>query len=570
MVFETEKLEALVSEPPQEEGIDRRRYLRITTFFASVILSVIGNDLILGRVPLLKARVKNGRSERFRMFARRFRDLAADMGGVMIKLGQFLSARVDVLPPEIILELIGLQDEVPPVDLAEIEGVLTAEFGDIDQRFQTFDKEPLAAASLGQTHRATMVTAEGVRDVVVKVQRPDIESIVRTDLSALRTVAKWVMAYEPIRRRADVPALMEEFAVTLWEELDYRLEVENAERFRGMFAEYDGLVVPEFYEEACTGRVLVIENVSNLKITDTQELSEAGVDLGALADRLLDVYYRQVFDEAFFHADPHPGNLFVRPRPDLVTETTASTPFDLIFIDFGMMGRIPEGTLEILSRVLISMVTQNAAGLTQAFDELGFFLPGADLERISEAQSKVLEQIWGRGLVDLANPDMAEVKELGNEFKDILFAFPFQVPQNFVYLGRALGILSGLSVSLNPTIDPFTYIEKYGQKLLRRQQADLFNSDSLLNWLREMATLPVRVKRVVDSAESGTLRLNVKPDKQTSLRLDKLEKRSRQLNSTITSAALLTCGTILYVNSSPDLAVGFWVMSGILFLWSRR
>lgn len=570
MVFETEKLEALVSEPPQEEGIDRRRYLRITTFFASVILSVIGNDLILGRVPLLKARVKNGRSERFRMFARRFRDLAAEMGGVMIKLGQFLSARVDVLPPEIILELIGLQDEVPPVDLAEIEGVLTAEFGDIDQRFQTFDKEPLAAASLGQTHRATMVTAEGVRDVVVKVQRPDIESIVRTDLSALRTVAKWVMAYEPIRRRADVPALMEEFAVTLWEELDYRLEVENAERFRGMFAEYDGLVVPEFYEEACTGRVLVIENVSNLKITDTQELSEAGVDLGALADRLLDVYYRQVFDEAFFHADPHPGNLFVRPRPDLVTETTASTPFDLIFIDFGMMGRIPEGTLEILSRVLISMVTQNAAGLTQAFDELGFFLPGADLERISEAQSKVLEQIWGRGLVDLANPDMAEVKELGNEFKDILFAFPFQVPQNFVYLGRALGILSGLSVSLNPTIDPFTYIEKYGQKLLRRQQADLFNSDSLLNWLREMATLPVRVKRVVDSAESGTLKLNVKPDKQTSLRLDKLEKRSRQLNSTITSAALLTCGTILYVNSSPDLAVGFWVMSGILFLWSRR
>ena len=243
-------------------------------------------------------------------------------------------------------------------------------------------------------------------------------------------------------------------------------------------------------------------------------------------------------------------------------------PFDLIFIDFGMMGRVSAETRNLLQQVLIAVTTRDARGLTQAYDELGFFLPGADLERISEAQAKVLNQIWGRDLADLAKPDMGEIKELGAEFKDLLFDFPFQVPQNFIYLGRALGMLSGLSTMLNPTINPWFYIEDYGQRMLRSRETRQATGDYLLNTAREYAKIPAQLKRILGDAERGNLKLQFKPDRKLEQQLDRLEKRSRQFNTTIVSTAFLLCGTLLYTNLEPQLASIFWSISGITFVWS--
>ena len=260
-----------------EPQIDTYRYRRILQFFSGVIARILWWDLVMRRVPLARQRALASRSDRYRELSRDFRGLAIEMGGVMIKLGQFLSSRVDVLPPEITQELKGLQDEVPPADTAQVMGLLREQLGDIDRRFEYIAADPLAAASLGQVYRARLKPLRGEAGpgaaVVIKVQRPHIESMVRTDLAALRVVARWLMRYKPIRRRANVPALMEEFARTLWEELDYQSEADNAEHFAQIHADNDRIYIPRVYREHSTKRVVVLEDVESLKIADVDALT---------------------------------------------------------------------------------------------------------------------------------------------------------------------------------------------------------------------------------------------------------------------------------------------------------
>jgi predicted unusual protein kinase regulating ubiquinone biosynthesis (AarF/ABC1/UbiB family) len=530
------------------------RYRRILRFFGTALLHVLWWDLLLGRLPLVKQWPQASRSRRFRHWSRCFRQLAIEMGGVMIKLGQFLSARVDVLPVEITEELQGLQDEVPAEDPARILVVLRQELGNLDDHFVCVEEQPLAAASLGQAHRAWLYpTAPGVQQgdpVVVKIQRPDIERIVETDLAALRVVARWIMGYPPIRRRANIPRLLDEFAKTLWEELDYELEADNAERFAEMYA-YDGRIyIPAVYRQHSTRRVIVLEDVEAIKITDMAAMQEAAISSQEVAEALLDAYFRQVFHENFFHADPHPGNLFVRPRTDLPWRPEQGPrPFWLIFVDFGMVGRVPDLVGQNLRRVIISVVQRDAEQLTAAYEDLGFFLPGADLERIAEAQAAILERIWGRNLLDLARPDPHEVQELGQEFRDLLFDFPFQVPQDFIYLGRAMGMVSGLVSRLDPEINPWHQLERYGEALLAAEVSEEFSVERLLGLIRPYLQAPHQVHQVVEQALSGKLRVRTEYDRETMRQLTRLEKRLNQLNWSILSAAGLIVATLLYKKS---------------------
>ncbi|MEZ4510504.1 MAG: AarF/UbiB family protein [Chloroflexota bacterium] len=524
------------------------RYRRILIFFGGIILHVIWWDLLIRRLPLLGEYVLASRPVRWRRWAGRFRHLAVEMGGVMIKLGQFLSARVDVLPPEITEELQGLQDEVPPVPSWVIFETLHMELGDLSARFTHVDEQPIAAASLGQAHRGQLLpTDEGEpgESVVIKVQRPHIEEIVEVDLAALRVVARWIMRYRPIGRRADVPALLEEFAITLHEELDYGQEIENAARFAAMFADDDGIYAPRIYREHCTDRVIVLEDVEAIKITDVARITAVNIDPAAVANRVLDAYFRQIFRERFFHADPHPGNLFIRPRDDAAWDPETETcPFVLIFIDFGMMGRVPNFVGNNLSKLLVSVTQKDAQKLTEAYRDLGFFLPGADLERITEAQAVLLERIWGRKLLDLARPDPQEVQELGKEFRDILFDFPFQIPQDFIYLGRALGMVSGLVSLLDPDINPWYQIEKFGMELLKEQMTEA-PREALREAIRPYLDLPGRIQRLVTAAENGRLQLQTN-DKELHRRLERVEKRLVQINWSILAAASVVSATLLF------------------------
>ena len=536
--------------PETNIAIDRERYRRITWFFARVILHLVWYDIVVKRI--IPGRVMSTRPVRWRNISRRFRLLAIDMGGVLIKLGQFLSSRVDVLPPEITEELQGLQDEVPPVPSPAILAVLQTELPDFAERFTEIDPEPLAAASLGQVHRAWLRPRHAETGkpipVVVKVQRPGIVRVVQTDLAALRVVARWVQRYRPIGRRANVPALMEEFAHTLWEELDYESEADNAARFAEMFAGDEGVHIPYVYRRHCTGRVLVLEFVEGLKITDVDALKAAGINPKEVSARLLDTYFLQFFEEGFFHADPHPGNLFIVP-----TSTEPWQPgmnwraFYLVFVDFGMVGHVEGSLMNNLRKWMVSVLQKDAQGLTDVYQEMGFFLPGADLERITEAQRVLLDHIWGRDLLELSRPDPREVAELSREFRDILFDFPFQVPQDFVYLGRALGMLSGLASLLDPDINPFYQIEKYGRKVLAREEVRKASWESLLSWVQPLLAFPGRVDRTLTAIEQGRLRIQTTPDKTTQRRMERLEKQMTRLQLTILGAAGLISATLVYL-----------------------
>jgi predicted unusual protein kinase regulating ubiquinone biosynthesis (AarF/ABC1/UbiB family) len=563
--------------PPDATDLGgRRRYRRILYFFATLIGHFIVVDLVVGRLPFLRRRVVASRSTRSRQMAHRFRALAVELGGVLIKLGQFLSARVDVLPVEITEELAGLQDEVPPVAFVEIETALQNELGGIARHFVEFEERPLAAASLGQAHRARLrevnpSSANGMvmYDVVVKVQRPGIEKVVRTDLAALRVVARWIMRYKPIRRRANVPALMEEFARTLWEELNYRAEAANAERFAQLFANEPDVRTPAIHHANSTGRVLTMENVEGIRINDKATMQTAGISPTQVAERLLDIYFRQVFQEGFFHADPHPGNLFVRPRPrSPAAPADGPTPFEIVFIDFGMMGNIQSIMGENLRRVLLAVAKRDAATLTQVYQDMGFFLPGADLERITEAQEAVLGRIWGRSLQEMARPNREEVQELGSEFKDILREFPFQLPQDFIYLGRAVGMLSGLTSQLHPDINLWSQMERYALEIVNKEGFSFFSPTLLLNEVRSLLAIPAQVRRLLQLAETGKLQVRTVEDSATTRRLARLERRVNRLNFTIMGSASLLVGGLLYTNQNTLLALCFWTAAGVLLALS--
>lgn len=557
-----------------ENQIDRQRYRRVILFALGVIMHIGWWDIFIGRIPLARRWTRRSRPERLRRLSSRFRNLAVEMGGVMIKLGQFLSSRVDVLPPEVTESLKDLQDEAPPVPLEAIQTILAEELDDLPARFAHIETEPQAAASLGQTHRAWLRLPAGAEGrgpaVVIKVQRPNIENIVRTDLAALQRVARWVTRYGPIRRRADVPALMEEFSRTLWEELDYEAEAGNAERFAAMFKRDPSVRIPNVYHQHSTRRVLVLENVEGIKIADVAGMRQAGIDPGQVADRLFDIYFKQIFREGFFHADPHPGNLFVEARPfPAEAEERGPQPFRINLVDFGMVGRVPNLMGKNLRRILIGVAQRDARALTQAHNELGFFLPGADLERITEAQERLLDQIWGRSLLELSRPDPQEIQKLSREFRDILFDFPFQVPQDFILLGRAIGMLSGLVSTLNPEINPWQKLERYGRELLSEQERLQISWDVVSEWIKLVLVLPTQLQRVLTEAEAGELTLKMTPDEATARRLSNLERRVGRLKWSILSAAALVAGTLFYIAGLVQLAVVVWLLAGLFFLISH-
>jgi predicted unusual protein kinase regulating ubiquinone biosynthesis (AarF/ABC1/UbiB family) len=532
--------------------IQSYRYRRIIVFFSALIMHVIWWDLLISRVPILGYSAQSTRAARHQRLARRFRLLAIEMGGVLIKLGQFLSSRVDVLPKEITDELKGLQDEVPAVPWSDIDRIIHEELGIPAQYFAHVETEPVAAASLGQAHRAWLLP-DNDNDrfgapVVVKVQRPNIEQMVSTDLAALAVVARILMRYPPIRRRADAPALMDEFAGTLWEELDYESEAANAERLARIHAGNKRIKIPTVHRAISTKRVLVLENVETLKMADVAALINHGINPKEVADVLLDAYFKQVFEEGFFHADPHPGNLFVKPEEPWNGQP-GNRPFKIVFVDFGMVGEIPSLMGNNLRKIMISIMQRDSRQLVETYQDLGFLLPGADLERIVEAQTTVLNHMWGKKLLEISRPDPKEVQELTSEFRDLLFDMPFQIPQDFIYLGRAFGMVTGLVSQLDPDINPWHTVEKYGQELLRSRRQEQFSdlsTEMLLEGIRPYLELPPRILRLLEMAENGRLVVQSRPDSISQRQQEKINRRLNFLSWSILGSASMISATLWY------------------------
>jgi predicted unusual protein kinase regulating ubiquinone biosynthesis (AarF/ABC1/UbiB family) len=553
----------------------RTRYRRIVIFFAGVISNFIFWDLFLSRIGL-RSLARRTRRERMRRSAVRFRKLAIEMGGVMIKVGQFLSTRVDVLPAEITEVLADLQDEVPPEDFEGIRKEAEAELGgSLQEIFASFEQEPLAAASLGQVHRAKLHAADKppiqdqdgnpILDVVVKIQRPGISNIITTDLAALRTVGNWLKRYRPISRRANVPALLDEFTRVLYEEVDYLAEGRNAETFAVNFAGQADIRVPKVDWTHTTQRVLTLENVWAIKITDYEAITDAGIDRSEVAVRLLDTYLQQIFEDGFFHADPHPGNLFVRPLP-MEEDESSQRPWQLTFIDFGMVGRVPVQIKEGLREMLIGVGTQDSNRVVKSYVTLGILLPGADLETLERAESKIFERFWGKNMTELSRIDPAEVRDLMLEFRELIYSLPFQVPQDIIFLVRTVSILSGMCTGLNPKFNLFDQLVPYAQKLISEEVS---TGEALMteakNLVRAMVSIPLKMDNMLGKMSRGEIAIQT-PD--VSRRMKHLENNLRQINRSIVFAALFIGGIQLYLAHAYPFGELLLAFSILGFLWS--
>jgi predicted unusual protein kinase regulating ubiquinone biosynthesis (AarF/ABC1/UbiB family) len=500
------------------------------------------------------------------------------MGGVMIKVGQFLSARLDVLPPEITDTLADLQDEVPPEEFVAIRRLAEAELGGLlSEKFAEFDPEPMAAASLGQVHRALLLPSQDTdaqgsdrsfTRVVVKVQRPDIAAIVAVDMAALQRVGRWLMLYGPIRRHADVPALLSEFSATVREEIDYLHEAGNAETFFENFKDDLDIRVPRVVRELSTLRVLTLEDVYAIKITDYDAITAAGIDRGEVARRLLNTYLRQIFDDGFFHADPHPGNLFVSPLLTKKGRPYKQPRWQLTFVDFGMVGRVPENLRLALRETAVAVGTRDAARLIRSYQTLGFLLPGADTDALVQASAAVFDRFWGMSMSELRNVRPNEVRDIGHRMRGLMLSTPFQVPNNLLLLVRCIGILSGMCTGLDPDFNLWQQLSPYARKLVEQEASEAFSFDNIIEQLGEFAqvmlALPAQASRLLAQAESGRLVVQAPQVTRDFLRLGRAVDR---LTGAVIFAALLFSGALLYDRGNTSLGTGMLAAAALTLVW---
>jgi len=545
----------------------RARYWRIMAFFARAALGFIYWEIILTRIGFRRFS-RRTRSNRYRRVASQFRNLAIRMGGVMIKVGQFLSARLDVLPPEIIQELSGLQDEVPPEKFEDIRREAEKELGgELGKKFDLFEETPLAAASLGQVHRARLCVEDAKGefcDVVVKIQRPHIAQLIEVDLSALRQVGRWLEKYPPIAKRVDVSALVGEFATTIREEVDYIAEGKNAGIFAENFKDAPRVHVPRVVWSHTTPRVLTLEDVFAIKITDYDAITAAGIDRAEVANELLDTYLKQIFIDGFFHADPHPGNLFVTPSQDIPEE--GKSAWQLTFVDFGMVGRVPENLRLGLKEMLVSVGTRDAARLVRAYQTLDILLPGADLKLIERAESQLFELFWGKSMSELRGISHAEMFRFADQFQELMYDLPFQLPQNLLMLGRTVAILSGMCTGLDQNFNLWTRLAPYAGKLISAETGSNWRIwlDELGNVIKELIALPSLSGRVLSQLERGELTVQV-PTVNRQVR--SLEKAVNRLTGSVIFTAFMIGGIVLLTDGKTLPAEILFGCSGLTLIW---
>jgi predicted unusual protein kinase regulating ubiquinone biosynthesis (AarF/ABC1/UbiB family) len=553
--------------------IDFRRYRKVRRFVTRTFLHAVFWDLLLN-VPGLR-RLRRPARQRWQAIAARYRGLAGEMGGVLIKLGQFLSTRVDILPREVTRELAGLQDEAPPARFEEVLRQLETDFGrPLTEVFASLDPVPLGSASLAQVHRATL---PGGESVVVKVLRPGIDVLVETDLAATRLALRLLKVSKKIRRRVALDRLGKEITETTRAELDLVAEGHHAERFAADFERDRRVYIPKIHWAQSGRRTLTMENVAFLKIADLAALERAGISRSEVAKVLYRVYMQQIFVHSFVHADPHPGNLFVRPLPvgdeapiapgtEPPAPPDGTRPFQIVFVDFGMVAVIPERLRHALKEYAIGLGTRDAARIVHSYVAAGVLLPGADLRRLEEVHQELIARFWGVRIGSLRDAALSEAGFFLREYRDLLFEIPFQMQVDLVFTSRAVGLLAGMATHLHPEFDPWAETMPFAEKLAREELAGAGVLHEAFLGARAALGLPQKIDTFLTRTERGQVTVQSSLDPDAKRVVQRLERAIHRLGWMITAAALLISGVMLSAQGGP---VGQWLMAGagLAFVW---
>ena len=375
------------------------------------------------------------------------------LGPTFIKIGQSMGTRADLLPLPFVKELGTLVDSVPPfpneIAFARIEYELGCK---INEMYAEFELEPVAAASLGQVYRARLHSGE---EVAVKVQRPNLDATIKGDLVILKKVAKFAERSPQLNENADWAGMLREFDVTVHEEMDYAAEGQNAERFRINFKNWSDIHVPAIYWNATTSKVMTMEFIHGSKVTDVDQLIARNVSPEKVNRMLIKTYLKQLLEDGFFHADPHPGNLLVMPDGRIA------------FFDFGMVGRISPELQSKMIDAFFHVVSKDAGGIAEDLIALDFLKPGTNRNVVKPVVEKMFEFHLNRKLKDV------NFKELTYDLADVMYDYPFRLPSNFTYIMRALMTLEGIGIITDPEFNFFETAKPYAKEfMLRREGAD--------------------------------------------------------------------------------------------------
>jgi predicted unusual protein kinase regulating ubiquinone biosynthesis (AarF/ABC1/UbiB family) len=400
--------------------------------------------------------------------------------------------------------------------------------------------------------------------VVVKIQRPGIGDLIDVDFAALHRFGTWIQYYRPLRKRVDIVALIGELSNTVHREIDYKAEGSNAEAFAANFASRKHIRVPRVVWSRTTERVLTLENVYDIKITDYAAISAAGVDRGEVARVLFETYLKQVFEDHFFHADPHPGNLFVSPIP---AAKNRKVSWRLTFVDFGMVGTVPPELRRGMRDMVVGVGTRNAPQVVQAYQTLGVLLPGANLELLTQAEAQLFDRLWGMSMQELRNVPHSEMRQFAVQFRELLYSMPFQLPHNLLLLGRTISILSGMCTGLDPEFNPWRQIAPYAQKMLTEEGDSGWPAwlDEAGDLVRALLALPSQATRVLTRVERGQLQMDMP---RVVRQLYHIEGAVNRVAGGIAVAAFAASGAFLYGSGATGLATAFWGLAALSLIWT--
>jgi len=400
------------------------------------------------------------------------RKILTRLGPTFIKVGQALSTRPDLIRKDYLEELVKLQDQLPPFDNAIALKIIETELErPLEDIYSEITPQPVAAASLGQVYKARLHTGE---EVAVKVQRPNLRPRLSLDLYLMRWAAGWLSPWLPLNLGHDLRTIVDEFGTKLFEEIDYLNEGRNAEKFATNFRNDPRVKVPSIYWRYTTTHVLTLEWIDGFKLTDTQRIKQAGLDQDGIIEIGVTAGLQQLLEHGFFHADPHPGNLF------------ATLDGRMAYIDFGMMDQLTEEMKETLVDALVHSVNHDYNELAEDYVKLGFLAPGTDIRPIVPALEAVLGNAIGESVANL------NFKTITDSFSELMYEYPFRVPAKFALIIRSLVTQEGIALSLNPDFKivevAYPYIAKRllnGETpQLRRRLLNLLFKDGKFQWQR--------------------------------------------------------------------------------------
>lgn len=543
------------------------RYREIAMQFSKSGLGFIIEEIGLDRVLSLPKRIllRQQNDEYLeKTYAERIRIFIEEMGTTFIKLGQIASTRADLLPPDLINELEKLQSHVSPFSASDARALIEESLeADIDDIFMIFDDVPVGSASIGQVHRAMLHTGE---DVAVKVQRPNIEKTVRTDLEILRHLALLAEANLEWARNYQVTDMIDEFSDALINELDYTIEARNVERIGKTHRNDKKVKIPEIYWDYSSKNVMVMDFVKGTPVNQLKKLDELGINRSMVADTLARSIFKQIFEEGYFHGDPHPGNV------NVLDDGT------VVFLDFGMVGRLTSDLKNNFGSLLISLMKHDSDGVVKSIVKMGVVPADVSIRDLNREAEIMRDKYYDVPLAKLNFSDAV------NDLFGISNKYKIKLPQDFTILAKTLLTLESVVSQLDPDFSIMDVAEPFGKALLLER----YNPKNLLNFqIDEVQQLGSELREVTENVHTFSkglrnqnlpIEIDVKGRSEFSKHLDRVINRlsfsivllafSIVMVGLIVGSAILGEGSIIFRIPIIEIAAIFAMGMFVWLLWS--